>query len=290
MNAPTLPPLDRDALARHVRALPSLPVVVHELLAQLQARDVDLDRIGTTLSQDQALSARVLQLANSPLYGLSGRIDHIRDGIRILGLRQLGTLVMAAAVTLQFERLHGQSLHMDTFWRHSIACAVAAHHLAARRGLDEGAAFTAGLLHDVGRLVVDSLYPQEMAAVLAWGQAHDVALCEAEQALLGIDHTAVGQWVCRHWRFSPAVVEAIAEHHHPPPSGPVSLIDVVHVADAMAHGLDVAGSPHEAVPAINPWAWQRLQLAEDDVVALLRAVEQEFRALQSSLSTPPEAP
>lgn len=261
MTAAALPrplTLDRDALARNIRALPSLPTVVQELMALMQAQEADMDRIGTTLSQDQALSARVLQLANSPLYGLSGRIASIRDGIKILGLRQLGSLVLTAAVTLQFERLHGQSLHMETFWRHSIACAVAAQHLARHVGLDEASAFTAGLLHDVGRLVLDSRYPSEMAQVLRWARAQDMCLCRAEQALLGIDHTEVGQWMARHWRFAPQVVEAIGQHHEPPPSGAVTLIDVVHGADAMAHALDIALHDAEAVPPVNGWSWQRL--------------------------------
>ncbi len=112
--------------ARDVRALPSLPTVVQELMMLVQKNEVQLDTITNTLSLDQALSVKVLQLANSPFYGLSGRVRSIRDAINILGMRQLSSLVIAAALTLQFEKLHGQSLHMNAFWRHSIGCATAA--------------------------------------------------------------------------------------------------------------------------------------------------------------------
>lgn len=275
--------LDREALARDIRSLPSLPTVVQELMLLVQQKEVQLEAIANTLQLDQALSVKVLQLANSPFYGLSGRIGSVRDAINILGLRQLSTLVIAAALTVQFEKLHGKSLHMDSFWRHSIGCATAARQLAMHVGLDSAAAFTAGLLHDVGRLVVDSHYPVEAAQAIAWAEKNDVPHCEAEHTLLGIEHTELGEWVCRHWRFSSDVVEAIAGHHRPPPAGAVSLIDVVHAADAITHALDIAGAATEAVPSVNPMAWARLNLNEDDLPALLASVENEFNDLLAVL-------
>ncbi|MCZ8096265.1 MAG: HDOD domain-containing protein [Acidovorax sp.] len=289
-SIPTLLTLDREALARDIRALPSLPTVVQELLLLVRQKEVQLEAISNTLRLDQALSIKVLQLANSPFYGLSGRIGSVRDAINILGLRQLGSLVIAAALTVQFEKLHGKSLHMDSFWRHSIGCAAAARQLAVHVGLDSAAAFTAGLLHDVGRLVVDSHYPLEAAEAIAWAEEHDMPHSEAEHTLLGIDHTELGEWVCRHWRFSSDVVEAIAGHHRPPPAGPVSLIDVVHVADAITHALDIAGAATEAVPGVNPMAWARLNLHEDDLPALLASIESEFNDLLAVLRPAKETP
>ena len=276
--------LDREALARDIRSLPSLPTVVQELMQLLRQQEVPIEVISNTLRLDQALSVKVLQLANSPLYGLSGRIGSVRDAINILGLRQLGGLVIAAALTMHFDKLHGQSLHMDALWRHSIGCAVASRHLALLAGLDRAAAFTAGLLHDVGRLVIDSHYPEEAAQAIAWAEQNDLSHREAEYLLLGIEHTELGEWVCRHWRFGSDIVEAIAGHHRPPPAGPVSLIDVVHAADAITHALDLAGAATEAVPDVDPMAWDRLNLSESDLPALFARIESEFNELQSLLS------
>lgn len=289
-HSPPILTLDREALARNVRALPSLPPVVLELMQLVRQNEVQLDAITNTLRLDQALSIKVLQLANSPFYGLSGRIDAVRDAINILGLRQIGSLVLAAALTLQFEKLHGQSLHMEAFWRHSIGCAAAARLLALRIGLDEQAAFTAGLLHDVGRLVVDSHHPLEAAQAIAWAEQNDMPHCEAERILLGIDHTELGAWVCRHWRFTSDVIEAIGGHHHPPTAGAPSLIDVVHVADAIAHALDLAGSPTEAVPDIQAIAWARMELQDDELPALLGRIETDFNDLQAILRPAKEMP
>lgn len=283
MKLPDVLPLDRAHCIAQVRALPSLPAVVVQLMALLQQQDVNLDPIAETLSLDQALVAKVLQLANSPFYGMSGRITSIRDGINILGLRPLGTLVLAAVLTVQFDRLHGKALHLDEFWSHSIACAVAARALAEENGLDGASAFTAGLLHDVGLLVLDSLYPLEMAQALQWAAEHDAPHLQAERALLGVSHAEVGAWLADHWHFPPEVVEAIAHHHHPPESEHTALTDLVHGANALVHALDLAGVAQEMVPPLNTGSWARMAPSRQGMTRLLARVEQEFEQLRTIL-------
>lgn len=290
MSPSSLVPLDREGCIERVRALPSLPAVVMQLMALLQQQDVNLEPIAETLSLDQALAAKVLQLANSPFYGMSGRITSIRDGINILGMRPLSTLVLAAVLTVQFERLHGKALHLDEFWSHSIACAVATRALAAEQGLDEASAFAAGLLHDVGQLVLDSLYPVEMARALQWSVEQDVTSLEAEQSLLGVSHAEVGAWLAQHWRFAPEVVEAIARHHQPGDSAQLSLTDLVHVANAVVHALDLAGVAHESVPPLHPGAWGRLSLSNQRMPELLARIEEEFEQLRAILRPGQEVP
>ena len=290
MNLPHVLPLDRAHCIEQVRALPSLPAVVVQLMSLLQQQDVNLDPIAETLSLDQALAAKVLQLANSPFYGMSGRITSIRDGINILGLRPLGTLVLAAVLTVQFDQLHGKALHLDEFWRHSIASAVAARALAESQGLDESSAFTAGLLHDVGLLVLDSLYPIEMAQALQWAVEHDAPHLQAEQALLGVSHAEVGAWLAQHWHFAPEVVEAIAGHHHPSDSAQLSLTDLVHGANTLVHAMDLAGVAHEAVPPLQPGAWGRMASVRQHLPRLLPRIEQEFEQLRAILRPTQEIP
>ena len=192
--------LDREALARDIRSLPSLPTVVQELMRLLR-QEVPIEVISNTLRLDQALSIKVLQLANSPLYGLSGRIGSVRDAINVLGLRQLGGLVIAAALAMHFNKLHGQSLPMNTLWRHSIGCAVASRHLALLAGLDSAAAFTAGLLHDVGFMALpDSILSTPVAKL----SAPDMALYQRHPVLGGQsfmaldDHQAVAALIRSH--------------------------------------------------------------------------------------------
>lgn len=286
---PVLKPIDRDQLAESIRSLPSFPAVVSELAALVHQPSANFDAIANTVGLDQALTARVLQLANSPFYGRSGQVASIRDGINILGLRQLNGLVAAATVTLQFERLHGKPLGMTEFWQHSIACAVTSRQLALSCGLDDAAAFTAGLLHDVGRLVLDNHCPEAMVEVKQWTEQHSVPLCAAERQLLGICHAEIGEWVSRHWRFTPDIIEAIANHHQPPPAGPTTLIDVVHAANAMVQGIETPGTVLQSdSPAIDALAWSRLRLGPESVQALQAQVAAECANLQTVLGRPQE--
>ena len=290
MKLPHVLPLDRAHCIEQVRALPSLPAAVVQLMSLLQQQDVNLDPIAETLSLDQALAAKVLQLANSPFYGMSGRITSIRNGINILGLRPLSTLVLAAVLTVQFDQMHGKALHLDEFWSHSIASAVAARALAEAQGLDEASAFTAGLLHDIGLLVLDSLYPIEMAQALEWAVEHDAPHLQAEQALLGVSHAEVGAWLAQHWHFAPEVVAAIAGHHNPPDSAQLNLTDLVHAANALVHALDLAGVAHEAVPPLQPGAWGRMASLRQHLPRLLPRIEQEFEQLRAILRPTQEIP
>lgn len=278
-----LPLLSKESLIESIHQLPSFPAVVLELISMVHRPDIPLDAVVDTVGMDQALTARILQLANSPFYGRSGRVSSIRDGVNMLGLRQLASLVLAASLTLQFEKIHGASLHMTEFWQHSIACAVGARLLANEHGLDEGAAFAAGLLHDVGRLVLSSHSPDVLVRVQRWAKEHHRSLSEAERCWLGVSHAEVGGWVTRHWHFESEVIDAIAHHHTPPPTGAASLVDVVHVANALALSLDRNDVNAIGMPDIEPCSWSRLQLNPDKLKDYPARIHEERQALMSAL-------
>jgi putative nucleotidyltransferase with HDIG domain len=173
---------------------------------------------------------------------------------------------------------------MDRFWRHALASALAAQALARRRAPDQDVAFTAALLHDIGRLVLVAYHAEGLAAVRAAATVDDADTLPFERALLGVDHAEVGAMVARHWRFPPEVVQAIAAHHGPPGGdGPVGLADLVHVADAIAHALDLEDDPAESVPALVPSSWRRTALDSDEAQLVFRDVEAGVRALSKSL-------
>src|SRR5206468_12641622 len=117
--------------------------------------------------------------------------------------------------------------------------------------MDEDIAFPAGLLHDIGRLALATQFPAETGQVLRYARQADLPTLDAERRMLDIDHLAVGVLIATHWRFPPAVVAAIEHHHAPAPGTAPSIVDIVHVADAFAHGLDPSASPDESVPSVD---------------------------------------
>lgn len=274
--------LDRDAVLKGVRSLPSLPTVVVELLQSIDDDDADTQELAEKLARDQALAAKVLRVANSSFYGLQGKVESIGDAIVVLGLQGLRTLATAAAVTGTFAA-GGEGAHdLRSFWRHSVAVALCAKEIARQRHMNEGNAFAAGLLHDIGRLALAACFPRHVAAVAAEREAHDDSLLAAERRLLGIDHAEIGQMLTEYWRFPTILSQAIGTHHVPDATA-APLAAVIHVADAVAHALDLAGEASTQVPPLDEAAWRHVGLGDAAWLELFEHVETQFSAACESL-------
>jgi len=267
-----------------LRELPSLPQVVLDLQSALSRDDVSIDAIADTVSLDQGLAAKALRVANCSFYGVPGRVASIRQAIGMLGLRSVSTVLTIAAVTDRIPRATCPGFDLGRYWRHSVGVALCARELARTLRLDADVAFTAGLMHDLGRLALASQAPDALATALRRRDELDCTVLEAERAALGTDHAALGEQVAARWRFGPAVVEAIRRHHEPPASARAGLADVIHVADALTHALDLAGDPNEMVPPMDAAAWNRVGLTEGQALLLLERTESEVDGLCDALA------
>lgn len=289
-HAPPLPryTIDRAWLLQQVAALPALPVAVARALRVLQCEDSSTRACADALGADPALAVRVLRLANAAAYGRSGHIGTAHDAITLLGRRTVSAVLTAAAVSEAVRGAACRGFDAAAFWRESVACGIAAQTLAAEAGADSGLAFTAGLLHDFGRLVLVRQLPEAMAHVMDWARLHDQPLHLAEHEVLGVDHAEAGALVAQHWQFPPVLVAAIASHHAVDglASDPAHqwLCDLVQGADAIAHALDLHDADDERVPRLSPALWQRLQLNPADYARVLAVSEQGMAALAGTLS------
>jgi len=268
--------LSVDEVMRAVQQLPSLPSVVAQLLDLFSAEDPDSAAIGRAFDHDQALAARVLRVANSSFYGMTGQVGSVQNAIVVLGLRNLRNLTLAAAVTTSFPAFASDWFDQKIFWQHSLAVAQGADVLAQRAGMHQESAFTTGLLHDIGRLALITCFPAQMREVVLYQRDRDCDAGEAEQAVLGLDHAMVGAALARRWKFPAAVQEAIARHHATAGAAraPDTLADLLHLADVTAHALDLSGDPHERVPRLDGGAWHRLGMQWPAYGAALRDIEQ----------------
>ncbi|HZV67596.1 MAG TPA: HDOD domain-containing protein, partial [Telluria sp.] len=181
-----------DDIVKNLEDLPSLPAVVMELLSSIDQEGVDISVLAKKVSHDQALTAKTLRLANSSLYGLQVKVTTIQQAITFLGFQTTRNLITAAAVTGCFAEGQCPGFDDKAFWRHSIATAACAKVLARRMRFNQDYAFTAGLLHDIGRLVLVSSYPALYQQVLAYRDTNDCPVLEAERAVLGVDHVVAG--------------------------------------------------------------------------------------------------
>jgi putative nucleotidyltransferase with HDIG domain len=272
-------PLTYDDVVNNLDDLPSLPAVVMELLNSIDQEETDITVLAKKVSHDQALTAKTLRLANSSLFGLQVKVTTIQQAITFLGFQSTRNLITAASVTGCFADNQCPGFDHNMFWRHSIATAACAKILARHVRFNQDYAFTAGLLHDIGRLVLVSSFPQEYAQVIAHQQANDCYTLDAERAVLGIDHVEAGLALAEHWNFSDTMRLAIAGHHDPGKVGAGFLAAIIHVADAVVHALDLAKKPDDMVPSVSPVAWKALNLNEEICLHLFRETELQFEEI-----------
>jgi putative nucleotidyltransferase with HDIG domain len=275
--------LTPEQLAAGVQDLPSLPAVVMELLSSIEQEDIDISVLAKKVSYDQALTAKTLRLANSSTHGLQVKVTTIQQAITFLGFQTTRNLITAAAITGCFPSGRCVGFHDNAFWRHSIATAACARALARRMRFNQDIAFTAGLLHDIGRLVLVTGHPDAYAQVVAWHAQHGGDWQDAEQAVLGIDHVDAGVALADHWNFSSTMRQAIAYHHAPDIHGAGFLATIVHVANAIVHALDLAGEDDELVPRVSSVAWDAMGLNEEAYLHLFRETELQFGEMSTIL-------
>ena len=272
-----------DELIGNVDDLPSLPAVVMELLGSIDQEDIDIAVLAKKVANDPALTAKTLRLANSSAFGLQVKATTIHQAMTFLGFQTTRNLITAAALTGCFPEGRCPGFNDKAFWRHSIATAACARVLARRVRFNPDYAFTAGLLHDIGRLVLVSRFPERYQAALALRDKNDCELIEAERAVLGIDHVDAGVALAGHWNFSDTMRQAIAFHHAPEAPGAGFLATIVHVASAVVHALDLAGNPDELVPRISAVAWTALGMTEEAWLQAFHDTELQYEEMTAIL-------
>lgn len=287
----TIPPLDGahsaihlDDVVRQIDHLPTLPEVVMDVLQTVDQEDLDISLLARKVSHDQALTAKAIQVANSPAYGThQGKVSTIQQAISFLGVKMVRNIVAAAAMSGSFPESHCKGFEFRSYWLHSLGTAVCARTLARHLHLNQDVAFISGLLHDIGRLVLVTCFPQQYEQTLAYRAINDCHLLDAERTMLGIDHTMVGAALATRWHFSDVIRHAIAGHHQPDSMGGGSVASLMNVADAMAHALDLVGIEDDMVPPVSLVAWHGVGLDADAYMLVFRQAELEFEQISRVL-------
>ena len=241
-----------EALLQHPNALPTAPRVVEELISSFEQTDVSLEQIARTLSLDPVLSAKLLRLANSAYYHVSRRIGNVEDAIRMLGFVTVRTLVISSGLVGGFKTVPG--LDLKRFWRYSLHTAVAGKWIAKKVGLNTDLAFTVGMMHAIGQLVMHAGLPAQAQELDKTVGSYDPARLAAEMAAFGYDYSEVGAELAVRWKFPDIFPDTIRGFAQPLASTPLSrMAAVVHLAvwragaeeqklDAEARAANVPGA------------------------------------------------
>jgi putative nucleotidyltransferase with HDIG domain len=239
--------MNRQQMIKKVESLstlPTLPVVAMELNRMLQDAETPIEQLVELLERDQSMALKILRLVNSSFFGFKSRVTSLRHAVTLLGYSTVQSAVVTVSVIDALKMKIGlKQFDISTFWSHSIAVAVMGRHLATRTKLVPAEeAFTAGLLHDIGKVVLVKEFPEIFVRILETRAADRVTFYEAERALDSWPHTRIGSHLAKRWMLPAVLVDTIHHHHYRAGSAADSpMANLIGVADILANIME--GNP-----------------------------------------------
>jgi putative nucleotidyltransferase with HDIG domain len=261
---------------RDIQSLPTLPPIVARLNQMVEDEDVTALQLGLVIEKDQVLTSKLLKMVNSSFFGFPQRISTVPNAIVLLGFNVIKTLIVSSSI---FEVMQSSDVGL---WEHSLGCATAAGILAKRLKIkNPEEVSTAGLIHDLGKIVIRSEIPEEYARIKEAVRNREIPMREAEIEFLGIGHGEIGGWLSQQWNLPARLVQAIEYHHHPEDAPEYrEIAGIVHFSDTLirAIGFGFGGDPW--VPPLDRHAWKRLKFSRTETKEILRDLDQRLLDLQ----------
>jgi len=253
------------ALLSRLQNLPSQPALYTEVMAEIQAPNASCRKVGELIGRDVGMTAKILQLVNSAFFGLARRIGTTQEAVALLGYDTVKALVLGAKIFSQFDATRMKRLGLDALWPHSLAAGQCARTISRAEKLSRQAqtgAFTAGILHDVGKLILAQNFAESYADVMQQARSAARPLEDVETECFGASHAELGAYLMGLWGLDEEVIDSIAYHHRPPPAASVGPVTgVVYAANALEHLLST-GAPHASGVCVDPAVLERLNIAD----------------------------
>ena len=274
---------DRKGVDELLRSLPSLPTipVIYEEIREVLTNDSDasMDEIAGIIENDPSISVRLLRWSNSPLFGQRNRVETVKRAIIVLGTEMVSGLVLSMALfdDLRSDEPLPDSFSRDGFWKHTTACGSIARQIALEwkwSPKEADPAFTAGLLHDVGKVVLDRFFHDQFVEVLEKAAAEKITFAEIERDILGTIHSEIGGRLLEFWNLSEIPVNAARYHHTPQLSDhQPKVVAAVHIADILSQRFGFGHSGNAIVPPVNESTWKDHSLSRDQLRHIKQVVE-----------------
>ncbi len=248
--------------------LPALPTIAMEVVELIDNPRTSAAKLGQVISSDQALTAKVLKIANSPFYGFPRKISTIEFAIIVLGFDALKEIVISISLVSALQKRSDQYFNAQHFWDHSIAAATIGRRLAKELGYRvSGEVFVAGLLHDMGITALHRYFNNEFRRIVDILRDSELTTVEAEESVLGVTHGDIGGWLAERWNLPEHLIEAIAYHHQPMKAKVnVELVALVHCADVIAREILQLKTLFEKGAEFDPYALEILRLTDAEIL------------------------
>ncbi len=270
---------DANSLVESATEFAILPTVYFKVDDAINDPCKSNHHLSQIINEDAVLAAKLLRIANSALFNFPSKIDTISRAITVIGTQQLKDMVLSCSVIKTFNHLPADLVNMDSFWRHSMATAVAARLLATYcKESNVERYFVAGLLHDIGQLVLFSEIPCVICEVIQKALSMQFLLQDVEQEIVGFTHAEVGALLMNAWKLPECHEKAVGYHHSPElAENSQKEVAIVHVADLMTTALQFGRSGEFYAPKLNNEAWKNLGLSSNVIPLIIQQLERQYQ-------------
>ena len=240
-------------IVSQIESLPSLPTIYTEIIAEMQSDDPSIKKISEIIGRDVSMTAKILQVVNSVFFGLPRKIGNPKQAVMLLGLETVKSLVLSVKIFSEFSQKKYSWFNIDAIFKHSISVSSYAKAIVRYEKMDRDLinySLMAGLLHDLGKLILATNFKDTYQQVLTESRNSDHKLWELEQETFGTSHAEIGAYLMGLWNLENPIIEAIAFHHCPAKSASnqMGLLTVVHVANALDHEEDFPENQESDLP------------------------------------------
>ena len=264
----------KSRIIQSIKDLPPMPQVVVKIQHLISDLNSDVTDLAAIIESDQAVAAKVLKMANSAYFGMSGKISSIHQASILLGYQTLGEIVtMAGAVGILSGSMPGYGYDSQELWKHSLAVAFSAKMIAERKNRDLiYEAHTAGLIHDVGKIILDKYILENMDRISVYMVQEEKSFLEAERDIFGFDHAEIASEVCRTWKIPEKITLAIGCHHQPSNSNGDELSYVLHMANHIAARSGNSYDEDEALSELESGTVDFIGLRQEEISGIILKV------------------
>lgn len=252
---------------------PLSPVIVDVLNLLNSNEDINYPLLESKIIQEPFLTGRVLGLANSSFFGMPSEVGSIKEACFILGVNVIRNLIIASAVIEKFPSDSGTNLDIAGLWKHSVGTAAAAKVMARYAKMDQELAFTAGLLHDIGKMILDTHFTNHYTEVLSYQAQHDCFISDAEQVVLGIDHSEVGAMITKRWNLPSQISDSIRFHHSAYTQNEPGFSHIINLGDILSRGLGIGNAGDPYIPVLSEKMLEILKIELNDIRESLAEIE-----------------
>ena len=265
-----------ESVLSKIQKLPTLPAVANKITKLMKDPTCTAIKIAEVMDKDQSLTTRVLRLVNSAYYSLYTEVTNVRHAVALLGFRTISQIIISISVFDVFKGRYGEDFDREGFWKHSIGCAVISQMIAKMTKYPKvDDCFTAGLLHDAGKVVLDQFLHEEMTKVIALIKEKNICFADAEKEVLGLNHAEIGGQVMKNWNIPVTIMVAVQHHHQQVEERKGTafsqdlIVDIIRLADVLCKREGIGYSGDTIVPELKEELWERLNLDQESIVTVI---------------------